>query len=74
MLEVIREHGSRAGLKVAGGVATLADVPRYVGLAESVYGAERLSPQTLRFGASGLLPVLLATLEGRSAGVAQGTY
>jgi deoxyribose-phosphate aldolase len=74
MLEVIHEHGARAGLKVAGGVATLADVQRYVALAAGTYGAERLSPATLRFGASGLLPVLLAALEGRSAGVAQGTY
>ncbi|WP_280150565.1 deoxyribose-phosphate aldolase [Piscinibacter sp. XHJ-5] len=74
MLEVILEHGGHAGLKVAGGVATLNDAKRYIALAAQAYGAERLSPRTLRFGASGLLPVLLATLEGRSAGVAQGTY
>lgn len=74
MLEVIREHGGRAGLKVAGGVATLADVQVYVALAAETYGAERLSPDTLRFGASSLLPVLLAALDGRSAGAAEGGY
>lgn len=74
MLEVIGEHGGRAGLKVAGGVATLADVQVYVALAAAAYGAERLSPHTLRFGASSLLPVLLAALDGRSAGASEGGY
>lgn len=74
MLEVIREHGARAGLKVAGGVATMADVRRYVALAAGTYGPERLSPATLRFGASSLLQVLLAALDGRDAVVARGGY
>jgi deoxyribose-phosphate aldolase len=74
MLEAIREHGGRAGLKVAGGVATVADVQRYIALAADTYGAERLSPDTLRFGASSLLPVLLATIEGRGGSTATGGY
>jgi deoxyribose-phosphate aldolase len=74
MLEAIREHGVRAGLKVAGGVATMADVQRYLALAADTYGMERLSPATLRFGASSLLTVLLATIDGRGASVARGSY
>ena len=71
MLEAIAEQGGRAGLKVAGGVATLADVQRYIALAAGTYGAERLSPSTLRFGASSLLAVLLAAIDGRGSSVAQ---
>lgn len=74
MLEAIREDGARAGLKVAGGVATLADVQRYIALAAGTYGAARLSPDTLRFGASSLLAVLLATIDGRGGSDARGAY
>jgi deoxyribose-phosphate aldolase len=72
MLDAIREHGASVGLKVAGGVSTLTDVQTYVALAAAVYGVDGLSPHTLRFGASGLLPVLLAALDGKdSTGSAQ---
>ena len=74
MLEAIREHGTRVGLKVAGGVATMADVQRYIALAADTYGADKLSPRTLRFGASSLLPVLLAAIDGQASGVAEGRY
>jgi len=71
---VIREQGARAGLKVAGGVATIADVQVYLGLAEQVYGAARLGPDTLRFGASSLLAALVAALDGTGAPPAVGGY
>jgi deoxyribose-phosphate aldolase len=74
MLDVIHQHGGRAGLKVAGGVATLADVKQYLALAARTYGEQGLSPAMLRFGASSLLPVLLAAIEGRTAAAAQGPY
>lgn len=67
MLDVIRGRGARVGLKVAGGVATIEDVERYVALAMQACGAAWLSPQHLRFGASSLLPVLLAVLDGSPA-------
>src|SRR5574337_755726 len=63
MLEVIRAQGARVGLKVSGGVATMEDVERYVALAAQACGAAWLSPRHLRFGASSLLPVLLAVLD-----------
>lgn len=67
MLEVIRAGQGRVGLKVSGGVATLEDVARYVTLAAQACGAAWLSPRHLRFGASSLLPVLLAVLDGAPA-------
>ncbi|RQP21517.1 deoxyribose-phosphate aldolase [Piscinibacter terrae] len=74
MLDVIHQHGGRAGLKIAGGLSTLADVKQYLALAARTYGEQGLSPGTLRFGASSLLPVLLAAIEGRSPAAAQGPY
>lgn len=64
MLAAIADTGTRAGLKVAGGVAGLAEVQTYLALAAPVYGRDRLGPATLRFGASSLLPALLAVLDG----------
>ncbi len=64
VLEVIRAGNGRVGLKVSGGLATLEDVERYVALAAQACGAPWLAPQHLRFGASSLLPVLLAVLDG----------
>ncbi|NKI97599.1 deoxyribose-phosphate aldolase [Rhizobacter sp. SG703] len=74
MGEAIRADGARAGLKVAGGVSTIADVQRYLALASAVYGADRLGPGTLRFGASSLLKVLLATIDGGPAAPAASGY
>lgn len=64
MLAAIVATGGRAGLKVAGGVAGIAEVQDYLALAAPVYGRNGLGPATLRFGASGLLPALLAVLDG----------
>lgn len=66
MLEVIRASQMQVGLKVSGGVATIEDVACYVALATNACGAAWLSPRHLRFGASSLLPVLLAVLDGAS--------
>jgi len=74
VLDAIVERGARAGLKVAGGVATLDDVQRYLALAAAAYGAERVSPATLRFGASSLLPVLLAVLDGQAPPTREAGY
>jgi len=74
MLDAIHAHGLRAGLKVAGGVSSVDDVLRYVALAAETFGAARLSPATLRFGASSLLPVLLAELDGQAPVAAARGY
>lgn len=57
----------KAGVKISGGVRTLADAETYLGLAAEIRGPDWAGPSTFRFGASGLLDALLASLEGRAA-------
>ena len=64
MLTAIREAGSSAGLKPAGGIRTVADAAAYFALCEKVMGRGWVSPRNFRFGASGLLGDILATLNG----------
>jgi deoxyribose-phosphate aldolase len=66
MLEAIRAAG-HGGFKAAGGVRTAEDAGRYLELADEIMGEGWTSPQTFRFGASGLL----ADLLGKQAA---GTY
>lgn len=67
MLETIRELKSDCGMKVAGGVKTTEDAADYLALAEGILGAKTLMAHRFRFGASGVLASLLATLQGGSA-------
>ncbi|MFM9270048.1 deoxyribose-phosphate aldolase [Halomonas elongata] len=62
MLEVIRDNGGEIGFKAAGGVRTAEDTQAYLELAERLMGADWITPQHFRFGASGLLDNLLETL------------
>lgn len=64
MLEEIRAAGRPVGLKVSGGIRTLADAAAYLALADRVMGAGWVEPATFRIGASGLYDVLLAAIEG----------
>jgi deoxyribose-phosphate aldolase len=61
MLQAIREHaGSRSvGLKVSGGLRTLADAARYLDLADRIMGPAWVSPRTFRLGASSLHAALV---------------
>lgn len=62
MLDVIAENtraGRKIGLKPSGGVRSLDDVDGYLGLADEIMGPGWATPSTFRFGASGLLEVLL---------------
>lgn len=67
MLEVIRDSGSACGLKIAGGVRTTGDAKSYLEQVAAGMGEAFLRPETFRFGASGLLTALLATLDGGPA-------
>ncbi|MBU4531653.1 MAG: deoxyribose-phosphate aldolase [Hoeflea sp.] len=71
MLEAIRSAGGKAGFKPAGGIRTVADARAYFALCDEIMGRGWVSPETFRFGASGLLGDILATLEDRASG-AQG--
>jgi len=62
MLLVIRElsqHTHRhLGIKLAGGIRTLADVANYLALTESIMGPQWITPHTFRIGASKLVEQL----------------
>jgi deoxyribose-phosphate aldolase len=62
MFECIAATGGGCGLKVAGGVRTLADALRYLDLAEARMGSEWVGPAHFRIGASALLAELTACL------------
>ena len=77
MLDVIHGAGRPVGLKPSGGIRTLADAAAYLAQADSIMGSEWATPATFRFGASGLLTALVATIEGEGGGAAaagQGVY
>jgi deoxyribose-phosphate aldolase len=64
MLEVIRDAGRPVGLKPSGGIRTLADATSYLHQADEMMGNGWAAASTFRFGASGLLTALIATLVG----------
>lgn len=72
MLEAIRRSGRKAGFKPAGGIRTVDDARAYFALCDEIMGPGWVAPETFRFGASGLLGDILATLEDRSASAGQG--
>jgi deoxyribose-phosphate aldolase len=66
MLSAIKESGRPVGFKAAGGIRTTTQAAAYLALADRIMGPRWAAPHTFRFGASGLLDDLLASL-----GVAQ---
>jgi deoxyribose-phosphate aldolase len=72
MLGAIRRGGYKAGFKAAGGIKTAQDTAAYLKLADAMMGPDWVSPETFRFGASGVLADLIATIEGRSAAPSSG--
>ncbi|HEY0518451.1 MAG TPA: deoxyribose-phosphate aldolase [Ilumatobacteraceae bacterium] len=70
LLEVIaaarREHHA-IGLKVAGGVKTVADAATYLDMADAVFQPGGADPSNFRFGASGLLNDIVAVLGSTHA-------
>ena len=64
MLAAIRDSGRPVGFKAAGGVRTVTDAGRYLDLAEDIMGEAWATPETFRFGASGLLADIRVKLAG----------
>lgn len=62
LVTTIRDSGQPVGCKVSGGIRTFHDASVYLDLAADIMGDDWLDPDTFRFGASGLLDDLLATL------------
>ncbi|MGQ4277666.1 deoxyribose-phosphate aldolase [Pseudidiomarina sp. E22-M8] len=73
MLTVIAETGGTCGFKAAGGVRTATDAQSYLELAEELLGRDYLTPDTFRFGASGLLKNIQTMLAGDESGDQSGT-
>jgi len=66
MLEAIATAAGRCGIKIAGGIRTLADAQAYLELVESRMGGEWIDPVHVRIGASGLFAELAAVLSAQS--------
>ncbi len=74
MLGVIQQAGRPVGLKPSGGIRTLDDALHYITQADDLMGAGWASPQTFRFGASGLLTALIAAVQGDIAVTTSEAY
>lgn len=60
-IRVTRTQDS-VGLKISGGVQSVADCAQYMALTEQLMGKDWIAPERFRFGASGVLTDILATL------------
>jgi deoxyribose-phosphate aldolase len=63
MLQVIHDSGRPVGLKPSGGIRTVADAQQYLYLADAIMGPRWATPETFRFGVSGLLDAVEAELR-----------
>lgn len=64
MMQAIKDMGlqGEAGIKISGGVKTVADGAKYISLIESMMGEGWISTDTFRIGASGVLNDVTQTL------------
>jgi len=73
MLEAVRDFhlltGEARGVKVAGGIRTTKDALRHLVLVNETLGADWLTPERYRIGASGLLTDLLMQRQKLTSGV-----
>jgi len=73
MLEAVRDFrlitGQARGVKVAGGIRTTKDAIRHLVLVNETLGADWLTPERYRIGASGLLTDLLLQRQKLDSGV-----
>lgn len=70
--EARRDNAERViGFKPAGGIRTSEDAASYLALADRIMGHNWASASTFRFGASGLLDALIATIEGKETAAGQ---
>ena len=62
MLQAILDTGSASGIKISGGVKTVADCAQYQSLAKKMMGKDWITTDTFRIGASGVLTDILQRL------------
>lgn len=65
---------ARVGFKPAGGIRTVADAAVYMALTAELLGADAVTPERFRIGASGLLDDIEAMLSGASRPAAGSAY
>lgn len=63
MLETLKETGSNAGFKAAGGIKDIETAAEYLAIVDEIMGTSWVKAETFRFGASGVLNNLLAVLN-----------
>lgn len=73
MLSVLKDHGA-GGFKAAGGIRDTATAGAYLAIADRILGPDWATPDTFRFGASGVLSDLLAVLDGNYGAAASEGY
>jgi deoxyribose-phosphate aldolase len=64
ILSVIKAAGRPVGIKLSGGIRTLADARLYLDLTDRIMGAGWATPASFRIGASGLYAALMAARGG----------
>jgi deoxyribose-phosphate aldolase len=74
LMETIAESARPMGVKPSGGIRTTADAAAYLAIADEIMGPAWASPATFRFGASGLLDDLVATILGGPAAAPKAGY
>jgi len=75
MLREIAASGTTsAGFKASGGIRSVPDAKVYLDLAAAALGAEALTAQRFRFGASGLLNDIEAVLAGQASAPSSSAY
>lgn len=74
ILNAIKESGEAVGFKVSGGVKTTEDAAHYLSIADQIMGPDWVSQDSFRFGASGVLDALLATLSDATAPKSDSGY
>lgn len=68
MLKTISTSGKTAvGFKASGGIRTVADAKTYLALVADAWGPGAITPERVRFGASGLLTDIEAVLSGAAS-------
>lgn len=63
MISTIKDTHSSAGFKAAGGIKDIETAREYLSIADEIMGEGWATPETFRFGASGVLNNLLAVLN-----------
>ncbi|GAA4650157.1 deoxyribose-phosphate aldolase [Kistimonas scapharcae] len=74
MLEAIRDSGRDVAFKPAGGIRTTEEAAEHLQLAEEIMGADWITPDHYRFGASSLLGNLLIALGLREGNIDKQSY